>query len=150
MLPCQRHLFDIPEDVAWLNCAYLAPLMRSVCAAGEWGIERKRHPWRITPTDFFTESERLRALFAQLINAEPDHIAITPSASYGAAIAARNLPLEAGQRALVLDEQFPSNVYAWKASCQAAGAELITVRPTKDGDWTEADLAAFHASGDAL
>ncbi len=143
MLPCQRHLFDIPEDVAWLNCAYLAPLMRSVCAAGEWGIERKRHPWRITPKDFFTESEQLRALFARLINADPDHIAITPSASYGAAIAARNLPLEAGQRVLVLDEQFPSNVYAWKASCQAAGAELITLRPTQDGDWTEAVLAAL-------
>lgn len=143
MLPCQRHLFDIPEDFAWFNCAYLAPLMRSVCEAGEWGIRRKRHPWHITPQDFFTESEQLRALFARLINAEPDDIAITPSASYGTAVAARNLSAKVGQRVLVLEEQFPSNVYAWEASCRAAGSELVTVRPAPNGNWTDAVLSAL-------
>ena len=29
-LPSQRHLFDIPDDVAYLNCAYMSPLMRRV------------------------------------------------------------------------------------------------------------------------
>lgn len=145
MLPNQRHLFDIPDDVAWLNCAYMAPLMRLVCDAGERGIQRKRQPWLITSRDFFTESERMRSLFAALINADADDIAIIPSASYGAAIAARNLPLQAGQRVLVLDEQFPSNVYAWKESCQAAGSELLTVRQPADGDWTEAVLEALDA-----
>lgn len=143
MLPNQRHLFDIPDDVAWLNCAYMAPLMRAVCEAGERGIHRKRQPWLITSRDFFTESEQIRALFAKLINADTDDVAIVPSASYGAAVAARNLPLSANQRALVLDEQFPSNVYAWKASCQAAGAELVTVKRPAHGDWTEAVLDAL-------
>jgi selenocysteine lyase/cysteine desulfurase len=143
MLPCQRHLFDIPADVAWFNCAYLAPLMHAVCKAGEWGIQRKRRPWLITPEDFFTESEHLRGLFARLINADADDIAITPSASYGTAVAARNLPIKAGQKALVLDEQFPSNVYAWKARCRATGAELVTVPPPADGDWTRTVLDAL-------
>ncbi len=143
MLPNQRHLFDIPDDVAWLNCAYMAPLMRAVCEAGERGIHRKRRPWLITSRDFFTESERIRALFAKLINADTDDVAIVPSASYGVAVAARNLPLRGNQRVLVLDEQFPSNVYAWKASCKAAGAELVTVRRPVNGDWTAAVLAAI-------
>jgi selenocysteine lyase/cysteine desulfurase len=143
MLPSQRDLFDIPDDIAWLNCAYMAPLMRLVCDAGERGIERKRKPWLITSRDFFTQSERIRSLFAALINADADDIAIIPSASYGAAVAARNVPLKAGQRVLVLDEQFPSNVYAWKESCQAAGSELLTVRQPADGDWTEAVLEAL-------
>ena len=30
MIPCQRHLFDLPDDIAYLNCAYMAPLMHSV------------------------------------------------------------------------------------------------------------------------
>ncbi len=143
MLPSQRHLFDIPDDVAWLNCAYMAPLMRPVCDAGERGIQRKRRPWLITSRDFFTESERIRSLFAALVNANADDIAIIPSASYGAAVAARNLPLHAGQRVLVLDEQFPSNVYAWKEACLAAGSDLLTVRQPADGDWTDAILQAL-------
>jgi selenocysteine lyase/cysteine desulfurase len=143
MLPCQRHLFDIPDDIAWFNCAYVAPLMHSVCKAGEWGIQRKRRPWLITPKDFFTESEHLRGQFARMINAQADEIAITPSASYGTAVAARNLPVKAGQRVLVLDQQFPSNVYAWKARCRAAAGELLTVPPPADGDWTRAVLGAL-------
>jgi hypothetical protein len=28
-LPNQRHLFDIPDDVAFLNCAYVSPLPKA-------------------------------------------------------------------------------------------------------------------------
>ena len=42
LIPCQRHRFDIPEDVAYLNCAYMAPLMDSVSAAGEARLRRPR------------------------------------------------------------------------------------------------------------
>jgi len=41
MIPCQRHLFDIPADVAYLSCAYVSPLMWSVRDAGVRGVERK-------------------------------------------------------------------------------------------------------------
>lgn len=143
LIPCQRHLFDIPDDVAYLNCAYMGPLMRSVWQAGEAGVGRKRHPWRISPQDFFSESERARSLFATLVNAAPDDIAIVPSASYGTAVAARNLGISAGQRVLVLEEQFPSNVYVWRAACRSAGAELVTVRHPENGDWTQAVLDAL-------
>jgi hypothetical protein len=34
MIPCQRHLFDIPDDVAYLNCAYMSPLMKPALEAG--------------------------------------------------------------------------------------------------------------------
>ena len=37
-LPCQRQLFDIPEDVAYFNCAYMSPLLRAAAAAGQQGI----------------------------------------------------------------------------------------------------------------
>jgi hypothetical protein len=38
MIPCQRHLFDIPDDVAYFNCAYMAPLMKSAMEAGTAGL----------------------------------------------------------------------------------------------------------------
>ena len=86
MIPCQRHLFDIPDDVAYLNCAYLSPLMHSVREAGLRGVDRKVQPWKIHPEDFFTEADQARVLFADLIGATGDDIAIVPAASSGASI----------------------------------------------------------------
>ncbi len=34
MIPNQRHLFDLPDDVAYLNVAYTAPLLRAAADAG--------------------------------------------------------------------------------------------------------------------
>lgn len=139
-IPCQRDLFDIPDDVAWLNCAYMSPLMKSAAAAGEAGIRGKAQPWNIKPADFFPGPEEARALFARLINASADEIAIVPSVSYGIATAARNLDAPAGSRILLLDEQFPSNVYAWRELATRTGARIDTVPRPADDDWTTAIL----------
>ena len=66
-LLCQRHLFDIPEDVAYLNCAYMSPLLRRVTEAGQRAVARKAHPWDITPADFFSEVAVARRRFAELL-----------------------------------------------------------------------------------
>jgi len=141
LIPCQRPLFEIPDDVAYLNCGYMSPLLRSVRAAGEAGVARKSSPWRLLPADFFTGSERARALFAGLIGARADDVAIVPAASYGVAVAAANLPVRPGGRILVLAEQFPSNVYSWRELAAERGAELVAVSRPPDGDWTPALLA---------
>ena len=60
MIPCQRDLFDLPDDVAYLNCAYMSPLLKHAAAAGAAGIARKARPWTISPDDFFADSERAR------------------------------------------------------------------------------------------
>ena len=49
IIECQRHLFDIPDDIAYFNCAYMSPLMHKVAAAGQQAVTRKANPWRITP-----------------------------------------------------------------------------------------------------
>ncbi|WP_298724332.1 aminotransferase class V-fold PLP-dependent enzyme [uncultured Ferrovibrio sp.] len=146
ILPSQRHLFDIPADVAYLNCAYMSPLSRAAVAAGEAGMRRKARPWEVTPQDFFTDSERVRALFAQIINATADDIALVPAASYGIAVAAQALPLQAGQSVLTLAEQFPSNVYRWMEKARAANARYVTVPRPADDDWTAAVLSHIDRS----
>jgi hypothetical protein len=40
-LPAQRELFDIPDDVAYFNCANLAPQLRSARAAAEAAPPRR-------------------------------------------------------------------------------------------------------------
>src|SRR5713101_3269240 len=145
MLPCQRHLFDIPEDVAYLNCAYMSPLMRPVIEAGNAALARKAHPWELTPDQFFTGSEEFRATAARLIDAPADCVAIVSSASYGIATATHNLPVRKGQSILVLEEQFPSNYYPWQRLADEHGAALKIVGWPEDGDWTAAVLNSLTA-----
>ena len=45
MLRCQRHLFAIERDVAYLNAASYAPLPLAVQTAGEKGVAEKVKPW---------------------------------------------------------------------------------------------------------
>ena len=143
LLTNQRHLFDIPREVAYLNCAFMAPQLKAAHAAGEEALRQKAQPWRMTSTDFFTQSEETRALFARLIGAEADDIAFIPSVSYGMAVARLNLPLRAGQTVVIAAEEFPSGVYAWREAARESGAEMVVVPRPADGDWTAAMLAAI-------
>lgn len=143
MLPNQRHLFDIPDDVAYLNCAYMSPLMKRAVEAGHTGLARKEHPWELTAQQFFTGSDEFRSVAAQLLETEGDCAAIVPSASYGMATAARNLPVRKGQSVLVLEEQFPSNYYPWQRLAGQNGSSLKIVGWPDDQDWTRAVLGAL-------
>ena len=145
-LPNQRHLFDIPDDVAFLNCAYISPLPKASMAAGEQGVRRKGRPWTIAPADFFTASETVRQLFAGLINANTDDIAFAPAVSYGMAQAAHNIRLSRSQTVITLAEQFPSNVYPWMDLAERTGAKFISVARPADDDWTAALLSRIDAS----
>jgi selenocysteine lyase/cysteine desulfurase len=109
-----RSQFGLPADEIYLNSAYMGPLPRAVQEAGARALALRAAPWQITADDFFAPAERTRALCAQLVQADPEHVAFVPSASAGLAIVARNLQPRAGQNVVMLGEQFPSNVYAWR------------------------------------
>jgi selenocysteine lyase/cysteine desulfurase len=138
-----RAAFDVPDDVAYFNTANLAPQLRAVRAAGEAALARRSRPWTITPADWFDDVERLRALAAAILGAGADTIALIPATSYGFAIAARNLPLSAGGRVLVLADEYPSGVYTWRAAVRRTDAELLTVRREPGQTWTDAVLAVL-------
>jgi selenocysteine lyase/cysteine desulfurase len=135
MLTCQKHLFDIPEDVTYLNCAYMGPLPRVAAEAGQRGIKVKQEPWKLSTDDFFPEVKRSKELFAVIIGANAQDISIAPSASYGIATAAKNLTIKPGQSIVVLDEQFPSNVYSWRRKAAENGATIKFAKRREDYDW---------------
>src|SRR5919112_1801350 len=92
-LGSKRDLFEILEDIVYLNCAYMSPQLRPAREVGEKTISRKSRPWEITPDDFFEDAEEIRALFARLVGGDADGVAIIPSVSYGISIAAANVPV---------------------------------------------------------
>jgi selenocysteine lyase/cysteine desulfurase len=139
----QRSRFEVPDEVAYFNTASLAPPLRSVRAAAEVALARSAAPWKIASRDWFTEVERLRELFARVIGCDTDSVALVPASSYGMAVAAANLDAGPDQRVLVLDEEYPSGIYTWRAFARRTGAELHTVRREEGQNWTEAILASL-------
>ena len=139
-LGSKRDLFEIPEDIVYLNCAYMSPQLRPAREVGEKTISRKSRPWEITPDDFFEDAEEIRALFARLVGGDADGVAIIPSVSYGISVAAANVPVREGEKIVILEDQFPSNVYAWGGLAEQSGASLVTLPRPEDLDWTRALL----------
>ena len=146
-LSCQREQFSIPEEVSYLNCAYMSPLSEAVIAAGYEGLRRKSRPYEISSGDFFQPVDELKQLFAGLIGCDnPQRVVITPSASYGFASIANNISLDPSQNIVVIKEQFPSNFYCWQRLSRKYSAELRIVDSPESGDgdqWNQRLLDAI-------
>jgi selenocysteine lyase/cysteine desulfurase len=139
----QRHLFEIPDDIAYFNCASLAPQLRPVREAGERALARRAVPWTIDADDWFAEVEELRTLFARLIGADADGVALIPATSYGLAATAQNIDATEGERVILIADDYPSNVYTWRAFGRRTGAEIVTVERASGESWTDAILQAL-------
>lgn len=147
---CQKAIFSLPSDVSYLNCSYMSPLLRSVASMGRAMVDQKATPHHIKVDDFFAPREKLRNLFARLINAEdPSRIAIIPAASYGLAAVARNVSLSKGQNIIMADEQFPSNVYTWKRLAEEQDLQLKVIKAPevengRGATWNQQILEAIN------
>jgi selenocysteine lyase/cysteine desulfurase len=141
-LASARNLFDLPEGVAYLNCAYFPPMPRPVREAGRRALAAMA-PWETTSRDFFEPGERLRSAVATLIGGDGDGVAFVPSVSYGVGVAARNLTVGPGRTVVVLEEEFPSDVYPFRAKVKDEGGDFVVVPRPRDTPWTDAVLAAI-------
>jgi selenocysteine lyase/cysteine desulfurase len=146
----ERSLFSIPADVTYLNCASMSPQLRAVTAAGLVAVRSKGSPWHLRASDWFVHAEPLRGLFARIIGSEANDVALVPSASYGLAVAAANIPVRAGQTILVIDREFPSNVYTWHELARRTGARVHTVKRSEGASWGDAIVEALGAGDVAL
>ncbi|MBN8821386.1 MULTISPECIES: aminotransferase class V-fold PLP-dependent enzyme [unclassified Spirosoma] len=131
-LGSQKHQFSLPQPIHYLNCATRAPFSRAVEQAGHTALSQQADPFGLKPDDFFTGAVRVRALFSELINnPDPERIAVVPSVSYGMGVVARNLHrksgIRAGQKIVMISDEFPSDVYAWDRVCTELGLTVVTV-----------------------
>ena len=148
-MDCQKHLFQMPDGMHYLNCAYMSPLLKSVEEKGIDGMRLKRNPISIKPVDFFTGAVGVREKFARMVQGDPSQVAVMPSVSYGMNSVIRNIACRKGQHALTISEEFPSCYYTARRWCKDHGAELKVVArnddiPQKGKDWNARILAAIN------
>jgi len=147
-MQCQKHLFNLPSDLTYLNCARRGPQSKKLEALGVAAISHQCNPNYYSNADFFELPQQIKLAFSDLVQADDsDRIAIIPSTSYGLANVANNLNLKKGEKIIIVGEQFPSNVYPWMNEIEKVGARLeIVVPPTlvnRGQNWNEAILAAI-------
>jgi selenocysteine lyase/cysteine desulfurase len=142
IIPSQRGLFDIPEEIAYFNCAYNSPQLNESLNRLLFGVRTKSHPWERTPASFFDDAETIRSLSSSIFGGDADGYAVVPAASYGLSTAARAVEphLKSGDRILVIAEEFPSNVLPWRRTAREVGATLATVTTPEHRNWTQAVL----------
>ncbi|TCK64771.1 selenocysteine lyase/cysteine desulfurase [Winogradskyella wandonensis] len=138
----QKQLFNISEDVTYLNTASFSPAFKSVEAAGLESIKQKSNPELRQASDLFEPVVELRKLFAQVIDEDDYNRVVTlPSVSYGMANVANNIELKDGDEIIIIEEQFPSNYYIWEDLARHYNAKIITIpQPENIEDWNSALL----------
>jgi selenocysteine lyase/cysteine desulfurase len=147
MLASQRHQFDMPRDIAYLNAAAWSPLPLATQEAARSAVGRKGQPWRLAADFADAQHERARAAAARLIGADPGDVALVSSVGYGVAIAGKVFAPANGSRVLVLENDHTSPVLEWLTRAEAQGFTIETVAQPADGDWTSAILAAIERPG---
>ncbi|MGH7524362.1 MAG: aminotransferase class V-fold PLP-dependent enzyme [Gemmatimonadales bacterium] len=97
----------------FLNAASVGPLpARSVAVLAACNRDRARPGlWPIERINAILTAARWMS--GRLINADEDEIALMPNTTTGLNIAARALPLTAGDVVLTFDKEFPANIYPW-------------------------------------
>ncbi len=119
-------------DVTYLNAASTGPMPASAVAAVNAFTAKRAEPHTITFEEQFGVLDEARARCARLIGANVDEIAVAVNTSYGINLAARALPLVAGDVVVTSDREFPANVYPWMALAGERGVRLHLV-PCRDG-----------------
>jgi selenocysteine lyase/cysteine desulfurase len=137
------HLFEIPAGITYLNCSNMSPQLKSVTAAGLDAVRIKSTPWTYTGANWFSSAEELRTLAGKVLGTGADSVALVPSVSYGMAIAAANVKINAGDSIILLAQAFPSNVLTWRETARKHNAHIVTVEREPGAGWTEAVLNAI-------
>jgi selenocysteine lyase/cysteine desulfurase len=140
-----KNEFDFPDDVVYLNTASFSPAFKSVEKAGLDAVKRKNRPDLYESSDLFNPVSELKQLFAKVIDTDDyNRIVTIPSVSYGLANVANNITLNKGDEIILVEEQFPSNVYIWIAIAEKFEAKIITVKqPEKTSEWNMKILEAI-------
>ncbi len=145
----QKHLFDIPEEITYLNIASQSPSFKTSEEAGIKAVKEKTRPYLITTSRYFDPIVKLKKLFTQLVEADDyNRVACIPSVSYGLATVANNIQLNEGDEIVLVEEQFPSNYYVWEKLAQEYKAVIkIAKQPEaiqgKGKQWNENILSAI-------
>lgn len=136
----QNHFFGFGGQI-YLDCAAQGPFPRDTSEEVRRALRYKEHPEEIPASLGEELPDRARSAVARLIGCNPASVALGSGASHGLNVAARGLPLQAGDEVLLPQGEFPANVFPWVAR-QEDGIRVRIVPPASGRLVTAEDLVA--------
>jgi selenocysteine lyase/cysteine desulfurase len=82
--------------------------------------------------------ERVRGQLARLIGAQPDDMALVPNTSAGVMTVALCLPWQHGEKIVLFEGEFPTNITPWQQAARRHGLEIV---------WMQADAFRHDRAG---
>lgn len=135
-----RREFPVTEQLVHLNHAGVSPISRRVATAVQAFLDNALHIDRERYDGWEARTEEIRGSVARLVGATPDEIAFVKNTSEGLSLVAAGLEWREGDNVLVVENEYPSNVYPWFAQ-RRHGVEVRFV-PTRQGRVEVEDVAA--------
>jgi cysteine desulfurase/selenocysteine lyase len=129
--------FPWTQHTIYLNNASVGPLPERTRRVLEAFNHKRAAPFQLPDRDLLTIMAESRRLVAALVGAVPEEIALTINTGFGLSLAARALPLRAGDIVLASDREFPANVYPWML-LKDIGVTL-ELAPTTPKGWPDED-----------
>ncbi len=122
--------FPWTADTIYLNNASIGPIPERTRRALDEFTAKRTAPHLLPDRELFAGLAAARLGVAQLINCDPSEVALATNTGYGLNLAARALPLKAGDVVLLSDKEFPANVYPWlMLRAQGITVEVARCRP---------------------
>jgi selenocysteine lyase/cysteine desulfurase len=122
-----RQEMPVAERWAYLDHAAVAPLSGPAHRAiALWNEDALANGDAFYP-DWMRQLNEARQRSAELIHAHPEEIALVPNTTAGIGLVAEGYPWKEGDNAVLPDNEFPSNQYAW-LNLISRGVEIRRVK----------------------
>lgn len=140
-----RDAMPLANQFAYFDHAAVAPLCQPAADAMVRYTQEALHEGDTAWPRWAHEVERLRALFATVINASAGEVALVPNTTFGINLVAEGFPWREGDNVVVPSNEFPSNLFPW-LNLQTRGVQVRQVAPR---DQVEISLDDVLAAADS-
>ena len=145
-----RSLFPSLQARAYLNHAAISPPSLAVRAAVDGVLDAYAQLGVHAVLPHVQQRERLRIALAQLVGAQPQELGLTKNTTEGVVTLALCFPWKAGDRVVLFEREFPTNITPWQRAAELFDLELVIVPATPAALQAELDrggvrLAAVSA-----
>lgn len=123
-----RGMFPELQARVYANHASLSPPSLPVCRAVAGAMEGYAAEGMSRYRREMERRERLRGMLAGLIGAESANVALVPNTTAGVLAVALSLPWRRGERVVVFDGEFPTNITPWQQAARRHDLELVWMR----------------------
>ncbi|MDQ4131809.1 MAG: aminotransferase class V-fold PLP-dependent enzyme [Actinomycetota bacterium] len=130
--PLPRSEFPVTHEYAFLNNAGVGPLPAAACEAITGYLDDMRTRGSLATDDHLARVEQVRRGAADLLGVPADDVAFVRNTTSGLGLVASGLDWQPGDRVVVPDLEFPSNVYPWLA-LRDRGVTVDLIQPVGPG-----------------